>query len=45
MDDISEEAVGKINELSKFREEYGSLFLGIRNNQLMHCIEMIKESR
>lgn len=43
LDDNSEDAIGKINELEKFKDEYDSAFVGIGNNQFrMESIEKIK---
>ncbi len=40
LDDNSEEAVGKINELSKFQSDYNDVFVGIGNNSFrLKCIE------
>lgn len=36
LDDKSTEAIGKISEIEKFREQYSDAFVGIGNNQLRH---------
>ncbi len=44
LDDDSKDAIGKIDDLEKFKDEYDSSFVGIGNNQFrMECIEKIKK--